>query len=505
MAQLIERILVWVAILVAAAALVAVILNFLPGKFGGLSWLHAGTPTQTQASAMDMAEQAISRGDAPQALALAQRAVQESPTDASVANRAGNVAQRANDPQTAERYYRAGESADPHYPWNFVALGQLYEQQGKKELADAQLRVATATAPDQPFIHYDLGVVELEEGLYAAALSDFEIELRRSPTYRPATIGRAEALEKLGRKSEAVALYRRVGVDPRNTKTRRPLLTVKPIAAPSPSPAPSPPPSPVPTPTKVIALARPSPTPTLTHAHTTIVETPIAIQTPTPARPPWATATPKGGIIATAPTSTPLSIVSGDARSYLLDVTQDLGFTRSLPEADASQTSAVLNTRLNFALASRPPAVEAMLNVGAAALLSGRMALASKAFSAAEQAAPNDWRGPYYAGLTAQANGDMQQAATLFGTALSRQGRAEIYTSLAVVELQTGDIGSAAVNANRATQVNPAYEPGRFVAGMIDLILTNVPDAKNNLAAAQALGGAPQRTAYFLAAVSQKT
>ncbi len=266
MAQLIERILVWVAVLVAAAALVAVILNFLPGNFGGLSWLRGGSPTPAQASAMDLAEQAISRGDTRQALALAQRAVQDSPTDASVANRAGNVAQRADDPQTAERYYRAGESADPHYPWNFVALGQLYERQGKKELADAQLRVATATAPDQPFIHYDLGVVELEEGLYAAALSDFETELQRSPTYRPATIGRAEALEKLGRKCEAVALYRKVGVDPRNTKTRRPLLIVKPIAAPSPSP----PPSPVPTPTKVIALARPSPTPTLTRVQKTM-------------------------------------------------------------------------------------------------------------------------------------------------------------------------------------------------------------------------------------------
>lgn len=504
MAQLIERILVWVAVLVTAAALIAVILNFLPGNLGGFRWLHGRVSPETQLTTIDRAEQAISRGDLRQSLELAQRAVQENPSDATIANRAGNVALRANNPQAAERYYRAGESADPHYAWNFVALGQLYERQGKEELADAQLRVATAAAPDQPFIHYDLGVVELEEGLYAAALSDFETELQRSPTYKPALIGRGEALEKLGRKSEAVAMYQKAGVDTRNAITRRPQLRVKPIAAPSPSPLPSP----EPTPSKVIAIASTRPSPRPSGAPTraiTIIRGPTPTPHPTAARPPWATAPPTGTAVATAPTATPLSIVSDDARSYLLDVTQDLGFTRSLPQADSSQASTALNTKLNFALASRPPDIESMLGVGASALLSGRMALASKAFSAAEQSAPDDWRGPYYAGLTAQANGDMQEASTLFGAALSRQPRAEVYTSLAVVEVQDGDIASAAVNASRATQANPDYEPGRFVAGMIDLILANVPDAKDNLAAAQALGGAPSRTAYFLAAVSPRT
>ncbi|HXW50346.1 MAG TPA: tetratricopeptide repeat protein [Candidatus Acidoferrales bacterium] len=500
MAQLIERVLVWVAALVTAAALIAVILNLVPGALGGFRWSHANGPTGP--TAIDLAEQAIARNDTRTAMALAAKAVAANPNDASIANRAGNVALRAGDAKMAERYYRAGENVDPHYAWNFVALGQLYERQGKEDLADAQLRVATAAAPDQPFIHYDLGVVELEEGLYAAALSDFETELQRSPTYKPAMIGRAEALEKLGRTGEAVALYQRAGVNTHAAGTR-PRLTVKPIAAPSPTPAPSPSPT-----APVVAVASPSPKTKATRVPIIVIapsRAPATVApTTTPVRPPWASPPPTG-VVAAGPTQTPLAIVSTDARSYLVDVTQDLGFTRSLPEADPAQSAIALNTKLNFALANRPPDVETMLNVGAAALLSGRMDLASRAFSAASQAAPSDWRGPYYAGLTAQANGDFQQATAEFNTALAREPRAEAYTSLAVVELQGGDFASAAANADKASQINPSYEPGRFVAGMVALVEANLPDARNNLEAAQVLGGAPSRTAYFLAAVTPKS
>ncbi len=126
------------------------------------------------------------------------------------------------------------------------------------------------------------------------------------------------------------------------------------------------------------------------------------------------------------------------------------------------------------------------------------MTLASAAFNAASDAAPHDWRGPYYAGLTAQANGDMQQAQSLFGASLAREARAETYTSIALVDLQNGDAATASVNAHHAAAMQPSYEPGRFVAGMIDLIQSDLRGAQGNLSAAQALGGAPARTAYFL-------
>jgi len=496
-ARLVERILVWVAGLVTVAAIVAVIVNVAPGTFSGLPWLHLNQSGNQNASAIDLAEQAMARGDIPGALKLAARAVNENRSDTAVANRAGNVALRAGDPKAAEAYYLTGERADGRYPWNYVALGQLYERQGKVELADEQLRAATVAAPDQPFVHYDLGVVEMEERLYAAALADFSAELKRSPAYKPAMIGRAEALEKVGRRGEAVALYNRAGIATKRN-TARPKLNVTPVVQPSPTPIPSP------LPTPKVALAKPSPSHVATKK--AALHTPIALAvaspTPGPVRPPWATEppSPEASAVAAAPISSakPLSEVAADARSYLLDVAQDLDFTRSLPSSDPGQTTAALRFNLMDALAHKPVDIDSLLRIGTAALLSGRLTLATAAFNAASDAAPNDWRGPYFAGLTRQANGEMQLARSLFAASLARQARAETYTGLALIDLQDGNARAAAVNAHRAAEMNPSYEPGRFVAGMIDLIEADLRGAESNLAAAQALGGAPARTSYFL-------
>ncbi|MBV8596827.1 MAG: tetratricopeptide repeat protein [Candidatus Eremiobacteraeota bacterium] len=501
MARLVERILIWLAVLVTAAAVVAVIINIVPSNIAGFH-IPGLQSNRTVSSPIDDAEQAVSRGDTARALALAQRAVADNGGDATIANRAGNVALRAGDAKTAEKYYLMGETDDRRYPWNFVALGQLYERQGKQELADEQLRAASAAAPDQAFIHYDLGVVEMEEGLYAAALADFEAELKRSPTYRPAMVGCAEALEKLGRKGEAVALYQRAGVQAPTRTAKRPKLALKPVVQPSPSPSPS----------VALAVASPLPSPTRTArpkiVHHRVLATPqpvaVAQATPGPVRPPWATPPPSNpsSTVAVAPqTNTKLTEVSSDARNYLLDVGQDLGFTRALPSGEPSESTAVLRSDLTDALAKRPVDVSQLLYVGTSALLSGRIELASAAFNAAGDAAPHDWRGPYFAGLTAQAGGDSSQAQSYFRSSIVREPRAEAYTSLALVYLQNGDSSSAAGYARRAVEMTPSYEPGRFVAGMLDLIQSDLRGAEVNLTAAKDLGGAPARTAYFLTEV----
>lgn len=499
MARLIERILVWVAALITVAAVVAVIVNFVPGSSGLFGWLHSGPETAPgELSAIDRAEAALARGDGSGALHWAGRAVTENSSDAGVDNRAGNVALRLGDQRAAERYYLAGESADIHYPWNFVALGQLYARQGKQQLADGQLRAASVSAPDLPFVHYDLGIVELQEHLYAAALADFDAELKRSPTYRPATIGRAEALDKMGRRGEAVAMYRRAGVNQGKGNVKPPKLVVAPLASPTPVPSPSLAPSPSPSPpSKVVLFRAPSPTPTAARA--TPLRPAASAQTPAiiAVRPPWATA-PSNHVAATPK---PLGEVAIEARSYVLGVGQDLSFTRALPATDPSLSTAELRTALQSALARKPMDEDGALRIGTAALLSGRLAMASNAFAAVTDGAPRDWRGPYLAGLTAQANGDIQLARASFNAAISRQPRAEAYTSLALASLQDGDTPSAAADARQATALDPSYEPGRFVAGMIDLIQSDVRGAQTNLAAAVALGGAPSRTSYFLNAL----
>jgi len=517
-ARIIERILVWAAVLVTAAALVAVAVNFLPALTlpsafdKPMAWLRAHQPGSENRPAIDRAEDLMTAGDPVGAVKAAEQAVADNPTDAVVDNRAGNVALRAGDRAAAERFYLAGESADRAYAWNFVALGQLYARAGDRERADAQLRAASAADPNMAFIHYNLGIVELDEHLYAAALSDFEAELKRSPGFKPAMIGRAEALEKIGRRGEALALYRRAGVTNANGKhpVKLPALKAQQIVQPSPSPtAVALASSPTPTPT-----APPSPTPAARSTRkrpstrgVIRIAAASAEPLPTAARPPWATTSgPKNPNLESAPPTPapkPLAAVIADARSYVAGVGQDLNFTRALPRADPNQSTATLQRKLGVQLSRNNVDIEGALSTGSAALLSGRLELATNAFRGVADAAPRDWRGPYLAGLTAQASGDTGRARSWFTEALAREGRPEPYTSLAILDMNDGDMAGATSDARKATAIDPTYGPGRFVAGMIDLVQTNVRAAERNLEAAIALGGAPSRTEYFVNALQQ--
>lgn len=461
MARLVERVLIWLAALVTVAAVAAVILTFFPSRFAPLPWQHPGDDTTIdQRPAIDLAEQAIALGEEHSALRLAKRAALEDGSNAAVDNRAGNVALRAGSMSAAEHYYLAGERADRRYPWNFVALGQLYARQGKRQLAEAQLLAATAAAPDIPFIHYDLGAVELEDHRYGAALADFNVELKMSPAYKPAMIGRARALENIERRSVASVSHQRAAAHPVAATSRSHLPRT--LGAPK----------------RRISLARRSSRTALVTQSHRISRATVAPQ--------------------------PTEDHTIDARRYVISIVQDVRFTRALPAADPRQSTAELQRKLEGALASMPLDIETALQVGTAALLSGRPALASTAFGALSKAAPRDWRGPYLDGLTAQADGDSQLARTLFGIAISRRPRSEAYTSLAVADLESGDTAAAALNSDKAVSIDPAYEPGRFLAGMVDLLQGDVREAKSNLSAAVTLGGAPSRTNDFLNALDER-
>lgn len=518
MARLVEKILVWLAILITAAAVLAIAINFLPNlslpaRFDKpLAWLRAHQSASSSKPPIERAEDLIEAGDANAALKAAQLAVAEDPNDAVVDNRAGNVALRAGDTAAAERYYLAGETADHGYAWNFVALGQLYARRGDRDRADAQLRAAASADPNMAFVHYDLAVVELDEHLFAAALADFEAELKHSHDFKPALIGRAEALDRLGRGKEAIALYRRAGVATGSGKrpVKPPSLKALALVQPSPSP------------TATAVAASPTPTATATLLRIAVQKKrvkrlaggrTIALAeatpepTPTAARPPWAS-TPGGNGAPTAPQNPanpprPLTSVIAEARNYVLGVSQDLNFTRALPGADPNQSTSTLQARLNHQLSSHNVDIEGALRTGTAALLSGRLELAANAFRGIADDAPRDWRGPYFAGLTSQAQGDNARARTWFIEAVSREARPEPYTSLAILDMNDSDMAAASIDARKAAAIDPTYEPGRFVAGMIDLMQTNVRGAERNLEAAMALGGAPSRTEYFINALQQ--
>jgi tetratricopeptide (TPR) repeat protein len=98
-----------------------------------------------------------------------------------------------------------------------TALRQL----GRDAEAAPLLRKALALAPGDPDASFRLGQIELAENDVETALALFDRSLTGAPDYVPALLARATCLEKLDRRDEAEASYRRaIGVDPWHAETR---------------------------------------------------------------------------------------------------------------------------------------------------------------------------------------------------------------------------------------------------------------------------------------------
>ncbi len=505
MANTIERVLGWVALVALVLAIGALAITFVPGGQDWWAQITAPFANPSGKPTIDDAQAALDSGDAAGANKIAAQVVAADASDASVDNRAGNIAERAGDERAAAHDYAAGEAADDRNPWNFVALGELYAREGDYSQADTQLRAALSIVPDAQFLHYDLGTVELHEGLTQPALADFEAELKRTPDYQPALIGKAQALGLLGRPLEAAQARKLALAAPKPSPST--------IAVPSPSPSVVASPSPAPSPSvKPSPAASPSPTPRPTASAS---PTPTAAPSKRPASPPPSpspvvvahravvarpAATPSLPSPTPTPGRLPLSIadLASEAKGYLFSVASDPNFTRALPFADPTQSIAQLKSAI------LKGSIEDVLSAGTAAMLSHHFALAQSAFTTATDEAPNDWRGPYLAGINAQQRGDQAAARIFFTQAASRGGQAPVYVSLAVADVAEGDDSGGLDAARHAQRIAPDFAPASFTAGMIDILLADVPSAENELAVAANASGAPDRTSYFLTTLRER-
>jgi tetratricopeptide (TPR) repeat protein len=484
----------WITVcMLTALAVVACVVTLARTSPEGQAWL-ATLPRFWQAAqtapTIDDAERALHSGNASRAQDLAQRALTSGATDAQADYQWGNIAQRAGDDATAVLAYARGEAADPHNVWNFIALGQLSARLGRLEPAHEQLHRALALAPTMQFLHYDLAMVELAQTSYAEAVRDFDAEIAQSPGYRPAIDGRRKALIAQRRLGPSAALALQTA------------STASPSAAPSPSPTPHISlilPSPRPRASEVAQVAAPGRTPS--HATTTLdasrTPAPLVAQAEHTAPPTRAPITPPP-----APTKLPESVIA-EARDYLLGVSRDLGFTRALPAGEPSLSTPEIQGRLGRLARARRTSIDEILQLGSSALLSGRLGLAMTAFKLAGDRAPTDWRGPYLAGLVSHESGDEVSARAFFVIANERSERPEIFTSIAIADLELGEPRQAQQMANRAAVLDPTYEPGRFTAGMLALVQNDTAAAAAQLTAASALDGTPARLAYFLDFVSR--
>lgn len=517
MSKRLKRVASTTIVVLMGAALVALAIYFIPSARAQALAIWQTWHAPDIQTGMAEAELAMGAGEPKRALDIVAEVVRRQASDANVDNEAGNLATRGGDTDAAEHYYRLGEDADAKNPWNFVALGELLASQGRYPDADVQLRSALTIAPTAQFLHYDLGVVELKERLYLGALEDFRAELKRSPGYQPAAQGESEALAGMGKPSKVRATKIALAARPSPSPLASPSPNSSPSPSASPSPTPTATPAPVPSPTPTLALAQvvlPSPTPAATATphvkprpkkHPPVKGTPTVVAQSTPPN----DVTSGGGAthhsgVPPAVKPLPISDLAVDAKSYLLGVASDLGFTQTIPAGDPSMSTSSVQAEIDRARGSTSGSIDAVLNAGVSALLSGRLALAASAFSTAAERAPNDWRGPYFDGVTAQVRGDNSAAAIYFNQAVARGGGAAAYVSLAIAQANAGDESSALASAKRAALIAPSYEPARFTAGMLALVYADAPTAERELAAAVDIGGAPSRTSYFLSALRRR-
>jgi tetratricopeptide (TPR) repeat protein len=90
-----------------------------------------------------------------------------------------------------------------------INRGIMFRRAGFETEAERAFRTALVRTPDDPDAHRLLADLELAQGDAKAAAIHYEHAVRGAPDYVSALLGRAQALEKLGRRPEAESSYQR--------------------------------------------------------------------------------------------------------------------------------------------------------------------------------------------------------------------------------------------------------------------------------------------------------
>jgi tetratricopeptide (TPR) repeat protein len=123
--------------------------------------------------------------------------------------RIGIIAQLKGDRAGAERAYRRSVAVNPEYVEAYVNLGGLLEANGETEGARAIYRAALARNARHPKLWGDLGSLHLRAGSPDSALACYERAVACSNVFAEGEWGMAQALERLGRKEEALTHLRK--------------------------------------------------------------------------------------------------------------------------------------------------------------------------------------------------------------------------------------------------------------------------------------------------------
>ncbi|QHS59487.1 tetratricopeptide repeat protein [Chitinophaga agri] len=107
----------------------------------------------------------------------------------------------------APKYYKLAARLDTIQSEPFIALGQYYEQTGNDADAITAYRNSITTDPDDERAYLALGTINVRKKNWKEGLRYFDLAAKASPNNAEAYYNRAQCLEQLGRKDNAIDDY----------------------------------------------------------------------------------------------------------------------------------------------------------------------------------------------------------------------------------------------------------------------------------------------------------
>ncbi len=156
-----------------------------------------------------LSDEALARGDAPEAEALLQRALAVVPGDAAVLRSLGLLHNQTGDHARAIAAFAQSLAADPDQPLARVNLGIARAASGDAVGAVGEYQAAIAIDPNEPLAHFNLANLYLRSDDLASAIRFYERAVALGPELGAAHRNLALALGRAGRVDEAIGHARR--------------------------------------------------------------------------------------------------------------------------------------------------------------------------------------------------------------------------------------------------------------------------------------------------------
>jgi Flp pilus assembly protein TadD len=153
---------------------------------------------------IDVAAEAMNKGQHAEAVPLLEKALESSPGDAVVHNSLGSALAATGHLPAAVAQYRKATELSPDYPDAHNNLASALVQSGREDQAVVEFQKALALKPDFPEAHSGLGGVLAQKGRMDQAIPHLLKAVEQRPQDLPARTNLVLALSIAGRVQEAI-------------------------------------------------------------------------------------------------------------------------------------------------------------------------------------------------------------------------------------------------------------------------------------------------------------